>query len=145
VFFVESEVPMFGMVVLLAVAQSATTVATDKAIAPAAAVAEPTSRTPDETWLSATEKRPNGPGQKWNWHVQNTDIVQGDPGFPAKYSGPASLNSKGEIQQTVTLDLFAGGRLWRGAEAHMDFLMWQGFGLSKTYGVEAFPDRKSVV
>jgi high affinity Mn2+ porin len=76
----------------------------------------------------------------WNLHVQNTDIVQGDPGFPAKYSGPQSLNSKGEVQETVTTDLFAGVRLWRGAEAHVDGLMWQGFGLSKTFGIEAFPN-----
>ena len=76
----------------------------------------------------------------WNFHVQNTDIVQGDPAFPAKYSGPNSLNSKGEVQETVTLDLYAGVCLWRGAEAHMDFLMWQGFGLSQTYGIEAFPN-----
>ncbi|HWY31568.1 MAG TPA: hypothetical protein VNX46_12480, partial [Candidatus Acidoferrum sp.] len=87
----------------------------------------------------------NGPdsssdGQTWNWHVQNTDIVQGDPGFPAKYSGPASLNSQGEVRETVTLDLFAGLRLWRGAEAHLDGLMWQGFGLSQTHGIEAFPN-----
>ena len=66
--------------------------------------------------------------------------MQGDPGFPAKYSGPNSLNSEGEVQETVTLDLYAGVRLWRGAEAHMDFLMWQGFGLSKTFGVEGFPN-----
>jgi high affinity Mn2+ porin len=78
--------------------------------------------------------------QKWNWHIQNTDIVQGDSGFPAKYSGPSSLNSKGEIQETVSLDLFVGVRLWPGAEAHMDGLMWQGFGLSKTLGVEGFPN-----
>ena len=78
--------------------------------------------------------------QKWNWHVQNTDIVQADPGFPAGYSGPNSLNSKGEIRETVSLDLYAGARLWRGAEAHVDGLMWQGFGLSKTFGVEGFPN-----
>ena len=78
--------------------------------------------------------------QNWNWHVQNTDIVQVDPGFAAKYSGPNSLNSKGEVQETVTLDLFAGVRLWRDAEAHMDFLMWQGYGLSRTFGIEGFPN-----
>ena len=83
---------------------------------------------------------PSSDEQNWNWHVQNTDIVQGDPGFPAKYSGQNSLNSKGEVQETVTLDLFAGVRLWPGAEAHMDFLMWQGYGLSSTYGIEAFPN-----
>ena len=78
--------------------------------------------------------------RRWNFHVQNTEIVQGDPAFPAKYSGPNSLNSKGEVQETVTLDLYAGIRLWHGAEAHVDFLMWQGFGLSQTYGIEAFPN-----
>ncbi len=79
-------------------------------------------------------------GQTWNVHVQNTDIVQGDLAFPAKYSGPASLNSQGEVRETVTLDLFAGLRLWQGAEAHVDGLMWQGFGLSQTHGIEAFPN-----
>src|SRR5271169_2244757 len=77
---------------------------------------------------------------RWNFHVQNTEVVQGDPAFPAKYSGPNSLNSAGEVQETVTLDLYAGARLWRGAEAHMDFLMWQGFGLTHTFGVEGFPN-----
>ena len=78
--------------------------------------------------------------QKWNWHVQNTDIVQGYPGFPAKYSGPNSLPSGGETRETVSLDLMAGVRLWRGAEAHIDGLMWQGFGLNNTLGVEGFPN-----
>lgn len=78
--------------------------------------------------------------QSWNWHAQNTDIVQYHPGFPASYSGPNSLSSANEVRETVSLDLVAGARLWRGAEAHIDGLMWQGFGLSKTLGVEAFPN-----
>jgi high affinity Mn2+ porin len=78
--------------------------------------------------------------QDWNWHVQNTVIVQGDPAFPAKYSGPNSLNDQGEVRETISLDLYAGARLWRGAEAHADGLMWQGFGLSKTLGIEGFPN-----
>jgi high affinity Mn2+ porin len=78
--------------------------------------------------------------QFWNWHVQNTDIVQGDPGFPAKYSGPNSLDENGEVKESVSVDLFSGVRLWRGAEAHVDGLLWQGFGLSKTLGVEGFPN-----
>ena len=77
---------------------------------------------------------------RWNFHIQNTEIVQGDPAFPARYSGPNSLNTKGEVQETITLNLYAGIRLWRGAEAHTDFLTWQGFGLSQTYGIEAFPN-----
>lgn len=78
--------------------------------------------------------------QSWNWHVQNTAIVQGDPPFPAKYSGPNSLDSRGEIRETVSLDLYAGARLWPGAEAYADALMWQGFGLSQTVGAEGFPN-----
>ncbi len=80
------------------------------------------------------------PPQIWNWHVQNTDIVQWHPGFPAAYSGPNSLSSAGEVQETVSLDLLAGLRLWPGAELHLDGLMWQGFGFSKTLGVEGFPN-----
>jgi high affinity Mn2+ porin len=76
----------------------------------------------------------------WNFHLQNTEVVQGDFGFPAKYSGPNSLNSKGEVQETVTLELMAGKRLGHGFEAYVDGLLWQGFGLSKTVGIEAFPN-----
>jgi high affinity Mn2+ porin len=89
---------------------------------------------------AAAETPAEAQPQTWNWHVQNTDIVQGDPGFPAKYSGPNSLHHGGEVRETVSLDLLAGARLWRGAEAHVDGLMWQGFGLSKTEGVEGFPN-----
>src|SRR5277367_4834526 len=78
--------------------------------------------------------------QAWNWHVQNTETVQGYPAFPAKYSGSNSLPSSGETRQTVSLDVMAGVRLWRGSEAHIDGLMWQGFGLGNTLGVEAFPN-----
>lgn len=82
----------------------------------------------------------NATVQTWNWHVQNTAIVQGDPPFRAKYSGPNSLDSRGEIRETVSLDLYAGARLWPGAEAYADALMWQGFGLSQTVGAEGFPN-----
>jgi high affinity Mn2+ porin len=78
--------------------------------------------------------------QSWNWHVQNTDVVQATPGFAAQYSGPESLNEQGEIQHTISFDLYGGARLWSGAEAHIDALMWQGFGLSKTEGAEGFPN-----
>ena len=78
--------------------------------------------------------------QNWNWHVQNTDIVQGYPGFPAKYSGPDSLPSGGETRETVSLDLLAGVRLWRGAEAHVDGMMWQGYGIGNALGADGFPN-----
>jgi len=82
--------------------------------------------------------------QSWNWHLQNTVIVQYHPSFSASYSGPNSLNSANEVKETISLDLYAGARLWRGAEAHVDGLVWQGFGLSKTEGVEGFPNGEAV-
>ncbi len=78
--------------------------------------------------------------QAWAWHVQNTDVVEATPGFAAPYSGPNSLDPRGDIRETVSFDLYAGMRLWSGAEAHADALAWQGFGLSNTLGVEAFPN-----
>ena len=78
--------------------------------------------------------------QRWNLHVQNTEVFQGDPGFPAAYAGPNSLAASGEAKETVSLDIMAGVRLWSGAEFHVDGLMWQGFGLSDALGVAGFPN-----
>jgi len=78
--------------------------------------------------------------QNWNWHVQNTDIVQGYPGFAAKFSGPNSLPNGGQTRETVSLDLMAGIRLWPGAEAHIDGMMYQGFGVNNAVGVDGFPN-----
>lgn len=99
---------------------------------------EPSStNSPDSTLVQTNQATSTA---SWNWHAQNTDIIQGDLPFPAKYSGPNSLNSQGEIKETVSVDLMAGARLWSGAEAYVDGLLWQGFGLSKTLGVEGFPN-----
>src|SRR5580698_3040269 len=77
--------------------------------------------------------------QNWNFHAQNTDIIQGYPGFHSKYpDGPNSLPSGGEGRETISVDLLAGVRLWHGAEAHVDGLMWQGFGVGNTVGLEGF-------
>src|SRR6185312_13721119 len=81
-----------------------------------------------------------GDGLSWNLHAQVTETPQGDAGFPAAYSGANSLNSDGEIQQTLTSDLFFGVRLWSGGELHVDGLLWQGYGLSHTEGIEAYPN-----
>ncbi len=86
------------------------------------------------------EKKDDATPQCFNLHAQTTLIAQGDPAFAANYSGPNSLNSAGERQETVVADLFVGRRLWQGAELHMDALMWEGFGLSQTFGIEDFPN-----
>jgi len=92
----------------------------------------------------AADENTNSPAaaQAWNWHVQNTDIVQGYPEFPADYThgGFNSLPNGGEVRETVSLDLTAGIRLWSGAELHADGMMWQGFGLNNARGVDGFPN-----
>ena len=83
---------------------------------------------------------PDPAEQRWNLHIQNTDIVQGYPGFKAQYSGPNSLPSGGETRETVSVDLMYGVRLWKGAEFHVDGLMWQGYGIGDALGVDGFPN-----
>jgi len=62
------------------------------------------------------------------------------PDFRPRTPGQTVCTAGAKIRETVSLDLFAGVRLWSGAEAHIDGLMWQGFGLSQTFGVEGFPN-----
>ena len=93
----------------------------------------------DGSPISATQP-PDLPEQHWNLHLQNTDVVQGYPGFPAQYSGPNSLPAGGETRETVSIDLTAGLRLWRGAEFHIDGIFWQGYGVGNTFGAEAYPN-----
>ena len=58
----------------------------------------------------------------------------------AAIPGRRGSSSGNDIRETVSADFYAGARLWQGAEAHADGLMWQGFGLSKTLWVEGFPN-----
>jgi high affinity Mn2+ porin len=76
----------------------------------------------------------------WNFHAQTTLIPNFQPGFGAKYSGPNSLGTAPDREGTITSDLFFGVPLWQGAELHADILMWQGFGLSNSFGLENFPN-----
>ncbi|MBU6402876.1 MAG: carbohydrate porin [Verrucomicrobia bacterium] len=107
---------------------------------PPAAAADSSALPPRQNFSdSTTNASPAARPQTWNFHAQNTDIYQYHPAFPAAYSGPNSLSNGQEFKDTVSLDALVGVRLWRGAEAHVDGLMWQGYGLSKTLGVEGFP------
>lgn len=86
----------------------------------------------------AAEETNDGQMRAWNWHMQSTAIVQGYPSFSARYSGPNSLPTSGQARETVSVDLYSGFRLWAGAEAHVDALVWQGFGLDGTLGIDDF-------
>jgi high affinity Mn2+ porin len=117
------------------------------ACAPQALRADPPStNAPPDAPVStgaASLKEPAGAEQWWNWHAQNTDIVQFQPSFPANYSGKNSLINSDEARETVSIDILAGVRLWNGAEFHVDGLMWQGYGLSKTLGIAGFPNAEA--
>jgi high affinity Mn2+ porin len=76
----------------------------------------------------------------WNFHAQTTVIANLQPGFGALYSGPNSLGVAPDRRSTMTADLFLGAPLWQGAEFHADLLLWQGFGLTNSFGLEAFPN-----
>jgi high affinity Mn2+ porin len=110
------------------------------ALASAAAALAMASDTSTDSPADLATNKPPEIQQNWNWHIQNTEIVQGYPAFPAEYFGKNSLPAGGETRETVSLDVMAGVRLWRGAEAHIDGMMWQGFGLNNTLGLEADPN-----
>lgn len=90
--------------------------------------------------LSPQALSQQGANPRWNFHAQVTALPQGDFGFRALYSGPNSLNDRGEMQATFTGDLYAGVGLWHGAALYADVLLWQGYGLSHTEGIEDFPN-----
>jgi len=75
---------------------------------------------------------------RFAFSVQSTYVEQETLGFRAPYSGPNSL-SPNEGKETVDITLFAGARLWPGAELWINLEGDQGFGLDDTLGVAGFP------
>ena len=78
------------------------------------------------------------PGDWFSLHWQATYVEQETLGFNAPYRGPNSL-SPNMGRETVDATLFAGVRLWSGAEAWVNPEIDQGFGLDNTLGVAGFP------
>jgi len=72
-------------------------------------------------------------------HGQFTYVVQYHPSFTSPYVGANSLYPGGSGKETADLTLFAGTRLWRGAELYVNPEIDQGVGLSNTLGVAGFP------
>ncbi len=79
----------------------------------------------------------------WNFHAQTTFIPAFDAGFPAAYSGPNSLSQAAQHRSSFSADLFLGAPLWHGGEFYADLLMWQGFGLSNSFGLETSPNAEA--
>jgi high affinity Mn2+ porin len=74
---------------------------------------------------------------RFAFHGQATFLGQYDPPFRAPYAGPNSLTPN-TVRETADTTLYAGVRLWNGAEAWINPEIDQGFGLSGTLGVAGF-------
>ena len=74
-----------------------------------------------------------------NFHGQTTFVWQGYPAMRSPYGGTNSLPGSGQGRETVDLTLYAGIRLWQGAELWLSEEINQGFGLADSHGVAGFP------
>jgi high affinity Mn2+ porin len=90
------------------------------------------------------EKKEEGAeSQNWLFHLQGTEILQGQPGFHDPYSGTNSLHSGDNFRQSTTADLFFGVRLLPGTEVYFNPEYYQGFSFAITRGIAAFPNAQS--
>jgi high affinity Mn2+ porin len=76
----------------------------------------------------------------WNIHGQFTFIEQGYPAFHSQYEGANSLSGASQAQNTESATAFIGYRPWDGTEIYVNPEITQGFGLSDTHGIAAFPN-----
>jgi opacity protein-like surface antigen len=76
-------------------------------------------------------------------HGQTTFVYQGYPTIRSPFLGPNSLPAVGNARETFDLTLFAGLRLWQGAEFWFNPEIDQGHGLADTHGVAGFPSGES--
>jgi high affinity Mn2+ porin len=75
---------------------------------------------------------------RFAFHAQATYVNQYNPPFRAPYKGQNSLIP--DIgRETADVTLYAGVRLWKGAEAWITPEIDQGFGLSSSVGAAGFP------
>jgi high affinity Mn2+ porin len=79
----------------------------------------------------------------WLLRGQFTGILQGNTRFRSPYQGPNSLSPKLSFENTQSLDLVLGRRLWSGAEVVAVPSITRGFGLSNARGVAAFPNNEA--
>jgi high affinity Mn2+ porin len=72
------------------------------------------------------------------FHGQATVVDQGYPSFRSPYAGTNSLSGGGQNRETFDATLFAGVKLWQGAEFWANPEIDQGFGFDNTHGVAGF-------
>ncbi len=99
------------------------------------------SPTPDS---AAQPAAPSDPApQQWAVHAQSTFEEQYHPAFTSPFRGTNSLDPGSRGDETFDLTLFAGVRPWAGGELWVNPEVDQGFGLSDTLGVAAFPSAEA--
>jgi high affinity Mn2+ porin len=81
--------------------------------------------------------------QNWLFHIQGTEIAQGQPGFHSPYAGTNSLRSEDTFKQSSSVDIYLGAHLWPGGEIYFNPEYYQGFGLGNTHGIAAFPNAEN--
>jgi high affinity Mn2+ porin len=96
----------------------------------------PNLTTPDANPADTTTPEPKQ--EQFSVHGQSTFTEQYHPAFHAPYTGPLSLEPGGHGDETLSVSLFLGSRLWQGAEVYINPELLQGFGLSNSTGVAAF-------
>jgi len=75
---------------------------------------------------------------RFAFHAQSTLLEQYTPPFRSPYVGTNSLNPN-QGRETFDVTLYAGMRLWDGAEVWINPEIDQGFGLSSSVGAAGFP------
>jgi high affinity Mn2+ porin len=73
-----------------------------------------------------------------NIHGQTTFVWQAYPQIRSPFFGLNSLTGSGEGRETFDATLYAGFRLWQGAELWINPEVDQGFGLANTHGAAGF-------
>lgn len=81
--------------------------------------------------------------QTWAIYGQATFTDQYHPAFRSTYRGPNSLDPGSRGNETVDVTLFTGVSPWDGGEVWANMEMDQGYGLSNTYGIAAFPSAEA--
>jgi high affinity Mn2+ porin len=94
---------------------------------PLAAVAAPAAPAPDQV----------------NFRGQTTFVWQGYPAIRSPYAGANSLPGSGEGRDTWDVTLYAGVRLWHGAELWVNPEIDQGHGLMDSHGAAGFPSAEA--
>ena len=76
-------------------------------------------------------------------HGQATFTEQAYPSFRSPYAGTNSLDGTAQGRETIDATLYAGFKLWQGAEFWFNPEIDQGFGFDNTHGLAGFPSAES--